>query len=151
MSSVMATNRKARHSYQIEQTLEAGIVLQGWEVKSLRAGKAQLAESYVVIQRGEAFLINAHIAPLNTISTHITASPDRSRKLLLKQSELDRLIGAVQQKGYTLVPLDLYWKRNKAKIEIALAKGKNLYDKRQATKERDWKRERQKLSKLHSK
>jgi SsrA-binding protein len=131
--------------------LEAGIVLQGWEVKSLRAGKAQLSESYVVIQRGEAFLINAHIAPLKTVSTHITASPDRSRKLLLKQSELDRLIGAVQQKGYTLVPLDLHWKHNRAKVEIALARGKNLYDKRQTTKERDWKREQQKLAKQRSK
>ncbi len=147
MTSSIANNRKAHYNYHIEETLEAGIVLQGWEVKSLRAGKAQLAESYAVIKRGEAFLINAHISPMNTVSTHINPIADRSRKLLLKRRELDRLIGAVERRGYALVPINLHWKNNRAKVDIALARGKNLYDKRQTTKEREWKREQRKLAK----
>lgn len=148
MSQLITDNRKARHNYQIEDTLEAGIVLAGWEVKSLRAGKAQLAESHVIIKGGEAYLLNAHIAPLLTVSTHIEAVPDRSRKLLLNQRELDKLIGAVERKGYTIVPLNLHWKNNKVKVDIALAKGKKLYDKRQTEKRREWDRQKQKLMKV---
>ncbi|EKE25929.1 MAG: SsrA-binding protein [uncultured bacterium] len=148
MSDQIANNRKVRHDYQIEQTFEAGIVLAGWEVKSLRDGKAQLSESHIIIKGGEAFLLNAHIAPLKTVSTHITAIPDRTRKLLLNKRELDKLIGSVERKGYTLVPLNLHWKNNKVKVDIALAKGKKHYDKRETEKRRDWEREKQKLVKL---
>lgn len=147
MSNLITDNRKARHNYQIEQTMEAGISLAGWEVKSLRAGKGQLAEGHVIIKGGEAFLINAHIAPLTTVSTHIQAIPDRTRKLLLNKKELDKLIGAIERKGYTIVPLNLHWKNNKVKVDIALAKGKKLYDKRQTEKRRDWERQKQKLHK----
>lgn len=148
MSNLITDNRKARHNYQIEETMEAGITLAGWEVKSLRAGKAQLAESHVIIKNGEAFLLNAHIAPLITASTHIQVVPDRSRKLLLNKRELDKLIGAIERKGYTIVPLNLHWKNNRVKVDIALAKGKKLYDKRQTEKRRDWDRQKQKLMKL---
>lgn len=141
-------NRKARYNYQIEDTLEAGIVLAGWEVKSLRAGKAQIAESHIIIKGGEAFLLNAHIAPLGTVSTHIKAVPDRTRKLLLNKRELNKLIGSAERKGYTIVPLNLHWKNNNVKVDIALAKGKNLYDKRQTEKRRDWERQKQKLMKV---
>lgn len=139
-NNLIADNRKARYDYTIEQTFEAGIMLKGWEVKSLRAGRAQLAESYVVIKGGEAWLLNAHISPLQTASTHTPTIPDRTRKLLLHQHELDKLIGAVQRQGYTLVPLNLHWKDGKAKLDIALAKGKKLYDKRETEKRRDWER-----------
>jgi SsrA-binding protein len=148
MSALITDNRKARYNYQIEDTLEAGISLAGWEVKSLRAGKAQLAESHVILKGGEAFLLNAHIAPLTTVSTHIEAVPDRSRKLLLNKKELNRLIGLAQRKGYTIVPLNLHWKNNKVKVDIALAKGKNLYDKRQTEKRREWDRQKQKIMKI---
>ncbi len=147
MSKPITDNRKARHNYQIEETLEAGIVLAGWEVKSLRAGKAQIAESHVILKGGEAFLLNAHISPLTTASTHIEAVPDRSRKLLLNKRELDKLIGAAERKGYTIVPLNLHWKNNKVKVDIALAKGKKLYDKRQTEKERDWDKQKKKIMK----
>ncbi|MBU0744913.1 MAG: SsrA-binding protein SmpB [Gammaproteobacteria bacterium] len=147
MSNLIADNRKARHDYKIEQTLEAGIALLGWEVKSLRAGKAQLAEAHIIIKNGEAFLLNAHFSPLGTISTHVEAVPDRTRKLLLNKRELDKLVGSVQCKGLTIIPLNLHWKNNKAKLDIALAKGKKLYDKRETEKQRDWKREKQKLMK----
>ena len=147
MTNLITDNRKVRHNYQIEQTLEAGIVLTGWEVKSLRVGKAQLAEGYIIIKGGEAFLLNAHIAPLITTSTHTQAMSDRTRKLLLNKRELERLIGAVERKGYSLVPLNMHWKNNKVKVDIALAKGKKLYDKRQTEKRRDWEREKQKLIK----
>lgn len=140
--NLIADNRRARYDYTFEETFEAGLVLQGWEVKSLRAGKAQLAESYVIIKRGEAWLLNAHISPLKTVSTHITAVPDRTRKLLLQQHELAKLIGAVERKGYTIVPLNLHWKNGKAKLAIALAKGKKNYDKRETEKRRDWEREK---------
>lgn len=143
----IALNRKAHHDYQIEQRYEAGLVLEGWEVKSLRAGRAQLKDSYVVIQRGEAWLLNAHISPLQTASTHILPNPERSRKLLLKHRELQWLIGAVQRDGYTLIPLSLYWKHNRAKVEFGVAKGKKLYDKRESEKKRDWQREQQKIIK----
>jgi SsrA-binding protein len=144
-TSYIAENRKARHDYHIEEQFEAGLVLEGWEVKSLRAGRAQLKESYVIIKRGEAWLVGAHISPLPTASTHITPDPVRSRKLLLHQRELNKLIGAVQRKGYTLVPLNLHWKKGNAKLEIALAKGKKLYDKRETEKRRDWERRKQQI------
>lgn len=150
MSNLITDNRKARHNYQIEQTFEAGIALTGWEVKSLRAGKAQLAEGHVIIKGGEAFLLNAHIAPLGTVSTHIQAIPDRTRKLLLNKRELDKLIGSVERKGFTIVPLNLHWKNNKVKVDIALAKGKKLYDKRETEKRRDWERQKQKLIRVRS-
>ncbi|MDR1057768.1 MAG: SsrA-binding protein SmpB [Coxiellaceae bacterium] len=148
MSNLITDNRKARHNYQIEQIFEAGIALTGWEVKSLCAGKAQLAESHVIVKGGEAFLLNTHIAPLRTVSTHIQAVPERIRKLLLSKSELDKLIGLVERKGYTLVPLNLHWRNNKVKVDIALAKGKKLYDKRETEKRRDWERQKQKLRKI---
>lgn len=147
MSDLIANNRKARHDYQLEQTMEAGVVLAGWEVKSLRAGKAQLAESHVIVKNGEAFLLNSHIAPLATVSTHITAKPDRTRKLLLHQRELEKLIGSVERKGYTIVPLNLHWRNGKVKIDIALARGKKQHDKRETEKRRDWDRQKQQLMK----
>jgi SsrA-binding protein len=148
MTNLIADNRKARHDYSIEQTFEAGMVLAGWEIKSLRAGKAQLAESHVILKNGEAFLLNSHFAPLPTISTHVQAIPDRTRKLLLHKNELNKLVGAVARKGYAIIPLNLHWKKNKVKIDIALAKGKKLYDKRDAIKNRDWERQKQRLAKL---
>ncbi len=138
-------NRKARHDYFIEQTLEAGLVLEGWEVKSLRAGHVQLSESYVLLKDGEAWLFGCHISPLNTASTHIHPDPMRTRKLLLHQNELNKLYGNVERKGYTVVPLSLYWKHSRAKLEIALAKGKKEYDKRATIKEQDWKREKERI------
>lgn len=148
MSSLITDNRKARHDYHIEQTFEAGIALDGWEVKSLRAGKAQLAESYVILKNGEAFLLNSHFAPLPTATTYLHAVPDRTRKLLLHKNELNKLIGAVERKGYALIPLNLHWKRNKVKVDIALAKGKKEYDKREDIKRRDWERQKQKIAKM---
>jgi SsrA-binding protein len=146
--AAIADNRKARHDYQLEQTFEAGLALEGWEVKSLRAGSAQLAESYVIVKNGEAWLLGAHISPLRTVSTHIKAVPDRTRKLLLHERELQKLIGAVQRKGYTIVPLNLHWSKGRVKLDIALAKGKKMYDKRETEKRRDWERQKQQLSKL---
>lgn len=146
-NNLIADNRKARYDYTIEETFEAGMVLEGWEVKSLRAGRAQLSESYVIIKSGEAWLLNAHISPLKTVSTHVQAIPDRTRKLLLQQRELEKLIGAVQRKGYTIVPLNLHWRNGKAKIDIALAKGKKEFDKRETEKRREWDRQKQRLLK----
>ena len=137
----IALNKKALHDYFIEQKFEAGLALAGWEVKSLRAGKAQLVDSYVLLKDGEAWLMGSHITPLTTASTHVIADPTRTRKLLLHKRELDRLIGAVQQKGYTCVALSLYWKKHLIKCEIALAKGKKEFDKRAVEKERDSDRE----------
>ena len=133
----IAANKVARHEYFIEDTFEAGMVLEGWEVKSLREGKVQLKESYVSMKNGEAFLNNSHVSPLSTVSTHIVANPTRSRKLLLNELELIRLGAAVDRKGYTIVPLILYWKKNRVKLEIGLGKGKQLHDKRAVSKERD--------------
>jgi SsrA-binding protein len=144
-SGTIALNKKARHDYFIEDRNEAGLALQGWEVKSLRAGRAQLSESYILIKGGEAWLLGAHITPLTSASTHITPDPTRTRKLLLHRRELDKLIGAVERKGYTLVPLALYWKRGNVKLEIALARGKQSHDKRATEKNRDWKREKERL------
>ncbi len=146
-SHVIAVNRQARHDFFIEETYEAGLVLEGWEVKSLRAGRVNLKESYVLIKEGEAWLFGAHISPLASASTHIQPDPTRTRKLLLNKQELNKLIGLVERRGYTLVPLKLYWKKNLVKLEIGLAKGKKLYDKRAVAKERDWQREKQRLIK----
>jgi SsrA-binding protein len=141
--ATIAQNRVATHDYFIEERFEAGMVLEGWEVKSLRAGKAQLKESYVILKNGEAWLLGSHIAPMMSASTHVNPAPARTRKLLLHRHELAKLIGQVERKGYTLVPLQLYWKKGRAKLEIGLAKGKQLHDKRATEKERDWQREKQ--------
>lgn len=143
--STIALNKKAGHDYFIEERLEAGLALEGWEVKSLRDGRVQLKESYVVIKQAEAWLLGSHVSPLPTASTHIHPDPTRTRKLLLHKRELERLIGAVERKGYTLVPLALYWKRGRAKLEIGLAKGKKLHDKRDTERDRDWQRQKQRL------
>jgi SsrA-binding protein len=143
----IALNKKARHDYFIEEDFEAGMVLEGWEVKSLRAGKVQIRDSHVIVKNGEAWLLGALITPLPTVSTHYTPDPTRTRKLLLHKQELDKLIGAVERKGYTLVPLFMYWIRGRAKIKIGLAKGKQKHDKRAAEKQRDWQREKQRLLK----
>ncbi len=141
----IAENRKARHDYFIEEQLEAGLVLEGWEVKSLRDGRANLKEGYAVIRGGEAWLVGANISPMRSASTHVHPDPVRSRKLLLNRRELNRLIGAVEREGYTLVPLSLYWKKGRAKLALGLAKGKKQHDKRAAEKDRDWQRQRQRL------
>lgn len=146
-SNTIAQNKKARFDFFIEQDFEAGLVLEGWEVKSMRAGLAQLKESYVTIKKGELFLVGAHISPLTSASTHVEPNPVRERKLLLKGYEISRLIGQVERAGYTLVPLDLYWIRGRAKLKIGLAKGKKQHDKRASIKEKDWKREQQRLLK----
>jgi len=138
----IALNRKARHDYHLDERYEAGLALLGWEVKALRAGRLQLAEGYVIIKNEEAWLLGAHITPLNSASTHVVADPTRTRKLLLKRRELDHLVGAVERKGYTLVPLAMYWKDGRAKLEIALARGKQAHDKRASEKDRDWQREK---------
>ncbi len=143
----IALNRKAKHDFFIEDTFEAGINLQGWEVKSLRAGNIQLKESYVLIKAGEAWLFGAHISPLTTASTHINPDPVRTRKLLLHRQELTKLIGHVERRGYTLIPTALYWKKGLAKLEIGLAKGKKQYDKRATDKDRDWQRDKQRILK----
>jgi len=145
--NTIALNKKALHDYFIEEQFEAGLVLEGWEVKSLRAGRIQLKESYVTIKDGEAWLFGAHISPLPTASTHINPQPLRTRKLLLHRNELSKLIGALERKGYTLVPISMYWQRGRAKIKIGLAKGKKQYDKRAVERERDWQREKQRLFK----
>jgi SsrA-binding protein len=145
--SSIAENRKARFDYAIEETFEAGIALEGWEVKSMRAGRAQIKEAYVFIRDEEAWLFGAHVAPLPTASTHVNADPTRTRKLLLHRSELSGLIGAVERRGYTLVPLELYWKSGRAKVRIGLAKGKKAHDKRSTEKDRDWQREKSRLLK----
>jgi SsrA-binding protein len=146
-SPSIAENRKARHDYFIEETYEAGLALQGWEVKSLRAGRAQLKEAYVFIKDAEAYLFGAHISALPTASTHVVPDPIRTRKLLLNRSELDGLLGAVERRGYTLVPLELYWKGGRAKLRVGLAKGKKEHDKRATSKDRDWQREKSRLLK----
>ena len=142
---LIAENRKARFDYFIEERYEAGLALEGWEVKALRAGRAQLKEAYVYLRGGEAFLIGAHLSPLPSVSTHITPDPVRTRKLLLHHSELQGLIGAVERRGYTLVPLELYWKAGRAKLQVGLAKGKKQHDKRAVEKDRDWQRSKARL------
>lgn len=146
-SNTIAVNKKARFEFFIEEELEAGLVLEGWEVKSLREGRAQITESYVFIKHGEVFLYGAHITALRSASTHVKADPVRLRKLLLNRKEINRLFGAVERKGYTLVALKLYWSRGRAKIKIGLAKGKKDHDKRASIKERDWNRDKQRIMK----
>jgi len=145
--NTIAINRKARFDYFIEEQFGTGIVLEGWEVKSLREGCAQLRESYVVVVRRELFLVGAHFSPLKYTSTHITANPTRDRKLLLNKKEIAKLIGATERKGYTIIALSLYWKKGKAKANIALVKGKKQYDKRQMIKQREWSRNKNRLLK----
>jgi len=140
-------NKKAFFDYFIEEKYEAGLVLEGWEVKAIRAGRAQIKEAYVIIRSGEIYLLGSHIAPLQTASTHINPDPTRTRKLLLKSEEIRRLIGKVEQRGYSLLPLDLHYTKGRVKCEIGLGKGKKQHDKREAAKERDWQRERQRLMK----
>ena len=135
-------NRKAHHDYFIEDRYEAGLMLEGWEVKSIRAGRAQITEAYVVLKGGEVFLIGAHITPLISASSHVIVDPVRTRKLLLNQSEIKRLIGKVERAGFTVVPLDLHFSRNRVKLSIGLAKGKKQHDKRDTEKQRDWTREK---------
>ncbi len=144
---LIADNRRARYDFFIEETYEAGLSLQGWEVKSLRAGRAQLKEAYVFLKDAEAYLFGAHVSPLPTASTHVVPDPIRTRKLLLNRAELSRLIGAVERRGYTLIPLELYWKNGKVKLRLGLAKGKKEHDKRDTSKERDWQREKSRLMK----
>jgi SsrA-binding protein len=143
----IAVNRKARFDYFIEERFEAGISLMGWEVKSMRAGKAQIAEAYVYLKSGEAFLFGAHINALNSASTHVDTDPTRTRKLLLNRRQLDHMVGAVERRGYTIVPLELYWKEGRAKLEIGLAKGKKQHDKRSNEKDRDWQRDKGRIMK----
>jgi len=141
----IVANRKAYHDYFVEEKFEAGLALEGWEVKAIRAGRAQLKEAYVMVKNGEIVLFGAHIMPLPTASTHIKPDPTRTRKLLLHRAEISRLVGKVERAGYTLMPLDLHFKQGRIKLEIGLAKGKKQYDKRATEKERDWNRERQRL------
>jgi SsrA-binding protein len=145
--STIALNKKARHDFTLEDRMEAGLALEGWEVKSLRAGKVQMVDSYILLKNGEAFLFGALITPLPTASTHIHPDPRRTRKLLLHRNEIDKLIGAVDRKGYSLIPTAMYWRKGRAKLEIALAKGKKEHDKRAAIKERDWQRDKQRILK----
>ncbi len=145
--ATIALNKKATHDFFIEERYEAGLALQGWEVKSLRESKVQIKESYITLKEGEAFLFGAHITPLSTASTHVHPEPRRTRKLLLHRSELNKLIGLVERKGYTLIPTAIYWKKGMAKLEIGLARGKKLHDKRASEKDRDWQREKERLFK----
>ena len=145
---LIAENRKARFDYFIEERYEAGLALQGWEVKSMRAGRAQLKESYVYLKGGEAFLFGAHISPLASASSHVVADPIRTRKLLLHAKELNGLVGSVEREGYTLIPLELYWKNGRAKLQIGLAKGKKQHDKRATEKDRDWQRDKARVMRV---
>jgi SsrA-binding protein len=141
----IADNKKAFHDYFIEERYEAGLVLEGWEVKAIRAGRAQIKEAYVILKAEEPFIVGMHVSALPTASTHVRADPTRSRKLLLNAEEIRRLIGKVEQRGYTLVPLDLHYTKGRVKLEIGLAKGKKQHDKREAEKDREWQREQQRL------
>ncbi len=147
MSSI-TENRKAGFEYFIEERIEAGIVLEGWEVKAIRAGRAQIGEAYLIVRAAELFLIGAHITPLLAASTHVTPDPTRTRKLLLNAGEIDKLIGKVERAGYSLLPLDLHYTRGRIKLALGLAKGKKQYDKRAVEREKDWKREKAQLMKL---
>jgi SsrA-binding protein len=149
-SNTIAQNKKARFDYFIEDRFESGLALQGWEVKSMRAGKAQLTESYVIVRDGEAWLQGSHITPLSTASTHIDPVPTRSRKLLMHRKEIDRLTGLVERKGYTLVALELYWSKGRAKLSVGLAKGKKQHDKRATEKDRDWERTKGRVMKTRA-
>ncbi|MCY4155192.1 MAG: SsrA-binding protein SmpB [Gammaproteobacteria bacterium] len=147
--NTIALNKKARFEYHIEDRFEAGLALEGWEVKSLRAGKVQLSDGYVLLKDREAFLFGALITPLPTASTHVRPEPQRTRKLLLHRSEINRLTGAVERQGYTVVPLSMYWKNGRAKLAIGVAKGKKLHDKRRTERDRDWQTQKERLLKQH--
>lgn len=142
-------NKKAGFDYFLEETYEAGLVLEGWEVKAIRAGRAQIKEAHIIIKEGELWLLNSHITPLHQASTHVRADTVRTRKLLLKKEDINRLIGKVEQKGYALVPLDFHFKNGRIKVQMALAKGKKLHDKRDTLRDKDWKREQERLMKVH--
>jgi SsrA-binding protein len=146
-SKTIALNKRARFEYFIEERLEAGIALEGWEVKALRAGRVQFADSYVLLKDNEAFLFGCQINPLSTVSTHVTPDPVRTRKLLLHRREIDRLIGAVDRRGLTAIPTAMYWSRGKAKVEIGIARGKRQHDKRKSEKDRDWERQKGRIMK----
>ncbi|HEX7339552.1 MAG TPA: SsrA-binding protein SmpB [Rhodanobacteraceae bacterium] len=150
-SNTIALNKRARYEYHIEKRFEAGIALQGWEVKSLRAGRINLSDSYALIKNGEIFLFGASIPPLITASTHVVADDRRTRKLLLNRHEIAELIGAVERKGFALVTTAMYWKANHVKVEVALARGKQEHDKRDTEKERDWGRDKQRIMRAHNK
>lgn len=149
-SGTIALNKRARHEYHIDERFEAGIALQGWEVKSLRQGRINLGDAYALVKGGEIYLFGASIPPLITASTHVVAEDRRTRKLLLHRGEIDKLVGAIERKGYTLIPLALYWKNNRVKVELGLARGKQAHDKRDAEKERDWNREKQRTMRAHN-
>ena len=138
-------NRKASHDYFIEERYEAGLALEGWEVKAIRAGRAQIADAYVMVRNGELFLIGSHVSPLPTVSTHFVPDPTRTRKLLMRADEIRRLIGKVEQRGYSLIPLNLHYAKGRIKLDVALAKGKLKHDKRADVRDKDWKREQQRL------
>jgi len=142
-SATIALNKRARHEYHIDQHFEAGIALQGWEVKSLRAGRVNLGDAYAIVKSGEIFLFGASIVPLISASTHVVADDRRTRKLLLHREEIVKIIGAIERKGYTLVPLAMYWKNNHVKLDLGVARGKQEHDKRDSERERDWQREKQ--------
>ncbi len=147
----IALNKRARHEYHIDERYEAGVALQGWEVKSLRAGRTNLTDAYAIVRNGEIYLFGASIVPLISASSHVVADDRRTRKLLLHRQEIDKLVGAVERKGYTMVPLAMYWKGNKVKIEIGLARGKQEHDKRNTLKEKDWQRDKQRAMRAHNK
>lgn len=144
-NSTIAQNKRARHEYRIDEHYEAGVSLQGWEVKSLRAGRINLSDAYAIVKGGEIYLFGASIMPLISASTHVVADDRRTRKLLLHREEIDKLIGAIERKGYTLVPLAMYWKNNRVKIDLGVARGKQEHDKRDAEKEREWNRDKQRV------
>lgn len=146
-NSTIALNKKARHDYTIEDTFDAGIVLEGWEVKSLRDGRVQMTDTYVMVKGNEIYWLGGQITPLLSASTHVNPEPGRARKLLMHRREIDKLIGAVDRKGYTLVPLKLFWSKGRAKLVIGLAKGKQMHDKRAAEKDRDWNRDKARILK----
>jgi SsrA-binding protein len=146
----IALNKRARHEYHLEDRYEAGLALQGWELKAIRAGRLNMGESYALVKGGELWLFGAQITPLISASTHVVADDRRTRKLLLHRHEIDKLVGYVEREGYTLIPTAMYWKKNKVKLEIALAKGKQAHDKREASKERDWQREKQRTLRRHN-
>lgn len=146
----IALNRRARHDYHLEERIEAGLSLQGWELKAIRAGRANIGESYAVVRNGEMFLFGARITPLSQASTHVVADEGRTRKLLLHRREIDNLIGRIEREGYTVVPTVMYWKGNKIKLEVAVAKGKQAHDKRDASRDRDWAREKARVMRRHN-
>lgn len=149
-SGTIALNKRARHDYHLEERFEAGMALQGWELKAIRAGRANITEAYAVVRNGEIFLFGAQITPLIQASTHVIADDRRTRKLLLHKAEIESLIGKVERDGYTIVPTAMYWKGNKVKTEVALAKGKQTHDKRDAAKDRDWARDKQRVMRRHN-